>query len=126
MKKILLIEDNETKRRTLLNYLTESGVPIEQVIVAKSMTDFAANLNADIGLFIIDLKLPSIDDVAASQNGKAILEAIIKAGKGDALLVAISSYPKDFPSCGSSMSRTGASYRTSLIRSSGNQPWIMY
>jgi nucleoside phosphorylase/CheY-like chemotaxis protein len=97
MKKILLIEDDETKRRTLLTYLTKSGVPNEQVIVAKSMTDFAANLNADIGLFIIDLKLPSMDDVAASQNGKAILEAIIKAGKGDALLVAISSYPKDFP-----------------------------
>jgi len=97
MKKILLIEDDETKLRTLLNYLNRSGVLDEQVIVAKSMTDFAANLNADIGLFIIDLKLPSIDEVAASQNGKAILEMIIKAGKGDALLVAISSYPNDFP-----------------------------
>lgn len=96
MKKILLIEDDETKRRTLRAYLSQRGVPDAQLIEAKTMTDFAANLGADIGLFIIDLKLPSLDDVAASQNGKAILEAIIKAGKGDALLVAISSYPDDF------------------------------
>jgi nucleoside phosphorylase len=97
MKKILLIEDNDAKRKALLAYLHKKGVPQEQVIVAKTMTDFAASLNADIGLFIIDLKLPNLDQVAASQNGKAILEAIIKAGKGDALLVAISSYPQDFP-----------------------------
>lgn len=97
MKKILLIEDNERKRNALLAHLSKSGVQDEQVIVAKTMTDFAANLCADIGLFIIDLQLPSLDDTAASQNGKAILQSIVKAGKGDALLIAISSYPNDFP-----------------------------
>jgi nucleoside phosphorylase/CheY-like chemotaxis protein len=97
VKKILLIEDDERKLLTIRAFLNERGVPDSQVIVAKTMTDFAASLNADIGLFIIDLKLPCLDDVVASQNGKAILETIIKSGKSDALLVAISSYPNDFP-----------------------------
>lgn len=97
MKKILLIEDDDRKRRALLTYLGKRRVPDDQVIVAKTMTDFAANLDADIGLFIIDFKLPSLDDGVASQNGKSILEAIIKAGKGESLLVAISSYPGEFP-----------------------------
>ena len=43
------------------------------------------------------MKIPSVDDTAASHNGRAILETILKSGKRDALLVAISSYPKDFP-----------------------------
>jgi nucleoside phosphorylase len=38
-----------------------------------------------------------LDDAAASQNGRAILETIAKAGKDNALLLAISSYPSDFP-----------------------------
>lgn len=97
MKKILLIEDDKQKQQAVLAHLRRSGVPDERVIVAETMTDFAASLSAEIGLFIIDLKLPTLDRAAASQNGKAILQAIIKAGKGDALLLAISSYPEDFP-----------------------------
>lgn len=95
--KILLIEDAEFKRRAIVNYLKSKGVHEADILIAKTMTDFAAHLNANIGLFIIDFKLPSLDDGAAAQNGRAILEAIIKAGKQDALLLAISSYPGEFP-----------------------------
>jgi nucleoside phosphorylase len=94
--KILLIEDTKSKRDAILSYLKKRGVAEGDVSVARSMTDFAARLNADIDLFIIDFKLPTLDDGAASQNGKAILESIIKAGKNDAQLLAISSYPDDF------------------------------
>ena len=97
MKKILVIEDDDSKRQKVLAHLRSRDIADHRVIVAKSMTDFAAKLNEDIGLFIIDLKVPNSDDAHASMNGKAILESIIKAGKNDALLVAISSYPKDFP-----------------------------
>ena len=95
--KILLIEDTDKKRRAIISYLTSKGVYEADILVAKTMTDFAAHLNANIGLFIIDFNLPSLDNGKASQNGKAILEAIIKTGKQDALLLAISSYPGDFP-----------------------------
>lgn len=95
--KIMIIEDDDKKYRSIISHLQKREVLLSDIIRAKNMTDFTAKLNADIGAFIIDFKLPSIDDGAASQNGKAILEAIVKAGKHDALLLAISSYPDDFP-----------------------------
>ena len=95
--KIMLIEDDNRKRRAIVAHLKKRTVSDDSIIHAKNMTDFAANLHEDIGLFIIDFKLPNFDDAAASQNGSAILEAIIKAGKNDALTLAISSYPGDFP-----------------------------
>lgn len=95
--KIMLIEDASDKYRAIISYLKSRGVHEKDIIHAKNMTDFAANLNLEIGLFIIDFKLPNLDDGIASQNGKAILESIVKAGKHGALLLAISSYPDDFP-----------------------------
>lgn len=94
--KLMLIEDDGIKSKAIKKYLLANGIASNDIIHAQNMTDFAANLHYDIGLFIIDLKLPSIDEGTASQNGKAILESIVKAGKQDALLLAISSYPDDF------------------------------
>ncbi|MEE4138716.1 hypothetical protein [Pseudomonas viridiflava] len=95
--KILLIEDNPGKASSIIDHLSAKGVALTDIIHAKNMTDFAAFLNYEIGLFIIDFKLPSYDGGSAIPNGKAILEAIIKSGKNDALMIAISSYPVDFP-----------------------------
>lgn len=95
--KILLIEDDKRKRSAITSHLLKNNILQSDIIDAKNMTDFAAALHHDIGLFIIDFKLPNCDDGTASQNGKTILESIIKSGKQDALLLAISSYPNDFP-----------------------------
>ncbi len=95
--KILLIEDDDAKSRSIITHLTDSGVAEADVIQAKNMTDFAACLNSEIGLFIIDFNIPSFDNGSAIPNGSAILEAIVKAGKNDALMLAISAYPNDFP-----------------------------
>lgn len=94
--KVLLIEDDEHKHKVIESHLKAKGVLESDIIHAWNMTDFAASLSEEIGLFIIDFQLPSIDGSAPSQNGKAILETIIKAGKHNALLLAISSYPDDF------------------------------
>ncbi|MFA9283612.1 nucleoside phosphorylase [Comamonas sp. SY3] len=94
--KILLIEDNDKKRRVISKYLESKGISNEDILYAKTMTDFSAHLGAEIGLFIIDFYLPYIDGGEAQPNGKAILQSIIKAGKTDALLIAISSYPNEF------------------------------
>ena len=95
--KIFLIEDNDKKRREILNHLKSKGIPAEDIICAKTMTDFAAQLGTEIGLFIIDFYLPHMDGGEAQPNGKAIIQSIIKAGKIDALMLAISSYPDEFP-----------------------------
>lgn len=95
--KIMLIEDDNNKARAITSHLNQHGITEQHIIRAKNMSDFSAALGNDIGLFIIDLNLPNIDNGTTSQNGKAILECIIKAGKDDALLLAISSYPADFP-----------------------------
>lgn len=95
--KIMVIEDNDSKWKAIGGYLKTKGVSSIDIIHAKTMAEFAANLGADIGLFIIDIKLPGYESAVPSQNGVAILEAIVKAGKDDAHLLAISSYPKDFP-----------------------------
>ena len=95
--KILLIEDNDKKRRVISKYLESKGITTKDILHAKTMTDFSAHLGSEIGLFIIDFHLPYIDEGEAQPNGKAILQSIIKAGKVDALLIAISSYPDEFP-----------------------------
>lgn len=93
----MLIEDDNSKAKNIEEHLLKKGVMHNDIIRVCTMTDFAANLNEDIQLFIIDCKLPSLDNGAASQNGQAILESIIKSGCNQALLLAISSYPNDFP-----------------------------
>lgn len=95
--KVMLIEDNDRKRREISSHLISKGISEKDIIVAKTMTDFASLLSADIGLFVIDFYLPSLDGGEAKKNGKEILQTIIKSGKNNSLLVAISSYPDEFP-----------------------------
>ncbi len=95
--KIMLIEDDDNKAGYIAAHIKSRGVPSGSIVRAKNMAEFAAGLNQDFGLFIIDIKFPTMDGVASSRNGEAVLEAIVKAGRDGALLLAISSYPKDFP-----------------------------
>lgn len=95
--KVLLIEDAAEKRETIRSFLVNNGVNSADIICAANMTDFSANLHKDIGLFIVDFYLPNVDGGSASLNGRAILESINKSQKNDALAIAISSHPTDFP-----------------------------
>lgn len=95
--KVLLIEDNDSKAGVISNFMQANGVNGSNILRARNMSEFAAHLSQDIGLFVIDIKIPSMDGVALSENGEAILASIVEAGKDDALLIAISSYPNDFP-----------------------------
>lgn len=95
--KILLIEDDDLKSKAIIAHLKERDIADSDIVHAKNMTDFAAYLSHEVGLFIIDFKVPNLDSGNAISNGKVILESIVKAGKNDAHLLAISSYPADFP-----------------------------
>lgn len=113
--KILLIEDNSVKRDEIRNYLLSKGVRDADILVAESFAEFAAFLSQDIGLFLIDIKLPHCHGGMPSNMGIATLEAIVKAGKQNALLLAISSYPEDFPEFRSAFQERGcilADYRS--------------
>jgi nucleoside phosphorylase len=93
----MVIEDDDSKWKSIRSHLNSRGVSDIQIIRAKNMAEFSANLSADIGLFVIDFRLPGYDTGIPLQNGNGILEAITKAGKADSLLLAISSFPNDFP-----------------------------
>ena len=94
--KVMLIEDNAHKRDQIAAHLYERGIAQKDIIFVENLTGFFANLRPDIGLFIIDIRIPSVDQAAAAQNGKVIVETLVKIGRTDALLLAISSYPEDF------------------------------
>lgn len=95
--KILLIEDSDSKAKDIISHIESRGVSASNIIRARTMAEFAADLSQDVGLFIIDIKFPTMEGAAGSKNGEAVLEAIVKSGRDDALLLAISSYPRDFP-----------------------------
>lgn len=95
--KVMLIEDSRSKRDAIKGFLVAGGVNDSDIICAANMTDFSANLHHDIHLFIVDFYIPVYDGGDASQNGRAIIEIINKSEKKDALVIAISSYPNDFP-----------------------------
>ena len=95
--KIMVIEDDDVKWKSIKSHLNNKGISDIEIIRAKNMAEFSANLSANIGLFIIDFRLPGYENAQPLQNGIAILEAITMAGKTDSLLLAISSFPDDFP-----------------------------
>lgn len=94
--KIMLIEDNKSKQNDILEHLLSKNIQRKDIVVVENLTDFFAKENSEIGLFIIDIRIPNVDDSNASQNGKTIVEALVKKGRNDASLLAISSYPEDF------------------------------
>lgn len=95
--KIMLIEDDDKKRRSILSHLHSRGISDRDILLAKNMTDFSANLNSNIGLFIVDFNIPYIDNGSTAKTGLAILQSIIKSGQHNPEMIAISSYPDDFP-----------------------------
>lgn len=94
--KVMLIEDNKNKQQEILAYLLSKGVEQKDIVIVENLTDFFSKTTDDIGLFIIDIRIPNVDNSTASQNGKTIVESLVKMGRNDALLLAISSYPGDF------------------------------
>lgn len=94
--KIMLIEDNKPKQEEILGYLLTKGILRKDIVIVENLSDFFAKNSPDIGLFIIDIRIPNVDNSSASQNGRTIVESLVKMGRSDALLLAISSYPEDF------------------------------
>ena len=95
--KVMIIEDSDKKIEKFTAHLIKRGLNADDIVLAKNMSDFAAKLNSEIDLFIIDFYIPNNNDGDPQPNGLAIIESITQSGTGDALLLAISSYPDGFP-----------------------------
>ncbi|MFZ6681213.1 nucleoside phosphorylase [Undibacterium sp. Tian12W] len=95
--KIMLIEDDKHKAKIISDYVTSKGIDLDSIIFAENLAEVPAGLKHDIELFIIDLKLPSIPNGTATNSGKTILQMIVNSGQTNASLLAISSYPAEFP-----------------------------
>jgi DNA-binding response OmpR family regulator len=71
--KIMVIEDDDVKWKSIKSYLNNKGISDTVIIRAKNMAEFSANLSENIGLFIIDFRLPGYENAQPLQNGIAIL-----------------------------------------------------
>ncbi|CAB3727244.1 5'-methylthioadenosine/S-adenosylhomocysteine nucleosidase [Achromobacter deleyi] len=94
--KVLVIEDNDEKRDAIVKHLHASGVRPSDILLADCIPEFTAHLQQDIDLFIIDIRIPSYKGGTETENGRTIIESIVKSGKSGAQLIAISAYPDEF------------------------------
>jgi len=95
--KIMLIEDDKIKAENITEYILSKGIDRDSILFCENLAEVSTGLKNDIGLFIIDLKLPGAPDGRATHSGKTILQMIVKSGQTNASLIAISSYPTEFP-----------------------------
>lgn len=78
--KILIIEDDNRKRDEIKDYLKSIGVLDERIILAKDMAEFMGKFDSEVGLCIIDLRLPAYEGASQDNNGIGVLQALDRAG----------------------------------------------
>lgn len=94
--KALIIEDDSNKRAQIVSYLGDLGLSPQRIVVAKDMAEFMGAFGPDVGLCIIDLRLPAYEGGTQDNNGIGVLQAINRAGAARTKIVAISAYPEEF------------------------------
>lgn len=94
--KILVVEDDQTKRDVIRDYVVSLGVSEADVRVAKDMAEFVVQFDSEVALCVIDLRLPAYAGAENNQNGIGILQSIEAKAGGRVRLLAISAYPEEF------------------------------
>jgi adenosylhomocysteine nucleosidase len=94
--KTLIIEDDIEKRDEIAGYVQSLGVPADRILTAKDMAEFMCKFDAEIGICIIDLRLPAYEGGGADTNGIGVLQALDRKGASHVKLLAISAYPEEF------------------------------
>lgn len=94
--KILIVEDDDAKRTEIGNFILSLDVAPDRLLLAKDMADFLGKFNAQVGICVIDLRLPAYAGADAERNGIGVLQAIERSGANRVKLLAISSYPEEF------------------------------
>ncbi len=94
--KILIIEDDPEKRDEFRGYLESLQVPAKRILDAKDMAEFMVKFDNEVGLCIIDLRLPAYEGAGQDNNGIGVLQAMDRAGAGHIRMLAISAYPEEF------------------------------
>jgi adenosylhomocysteine nucleosidase len=94
--KILITEDDDAKRAEIVRFVENLGVAPADILTAIDMADFMGKFDENIGICVIDLRLPAYDGGGPDLNGIGVLQVVDKKGGGRVKLLAISAYPEEF------------------------------
>ena len=96
MVKVIITEDDDNKRTEIVSFVESQGIPKKNIAIATTLAEFAAKLDSDVNVCIIDIRIPAYEGGEADQNGRGILQIIEGKSKGKVKLLAISAYPEEF------------------------------
>jgi nucleoside phosphorylase len=96
MVKILVSEDDDDKLGEICSFLKSIGVLERDILTARTMAEFASKYDQDVGVCVIDIRIPAYDGAHADQNGLGILQHLESTSNGKVKLLAISAYPDEF------------------------------
>lgn len=105
--KVLIAEDNESKRDRIVATLLEIGFLRREVHVATNVAEALERCDQSVDIFIIDLRLPAYDRAPEYENGLLVLEMVGKMCRPSVKIIAISSYPQEFDSVRSKFESRG-------------------
>lgn len=114
MVKVLVCDDDDRKLSEIVSYVKSIGVPEQDIVTAKTMAEFTSKFNQDIGVCVIDIRIPAYEGANADQNGLGIIQHIESSSTGKVKLLAISAYPEEFEDIRPKFERNGcvlADYR---------------
>ncbi|MBM1763911.1 hypothetical protein [Sulfitobacter geojensis] len=94
--KILVCDDDETKLLEIVTYVKSLGTLEHDIITARTMVEFTSKFSNDIGVCVIDIRIPAYDGANPDQNGLGILQHLESSSNGQVKLLAISAYPDEF------------------------------
>lgn len=94
--KILIVEDDASKRKEISDFIISLGVPSDRIDIAIDMAEFASKFDRETSVCVIDLRIPAYSGAGPDQNGIGVLQTIERAGSNNVKLLAISSYPDEF------------------------------
>lgn len=107
MVKVLISEDNHSKLESIVTFIKSLGVLEENILTATTLTEFSSKLGPDIGVCVIDIRIPAYHGAAPEQNGLGMLQLLESSSNGKVKLLAISAFPEEFDDIRSKFERQG-------------------
>jgi nucleoside phosphorylase len=107
MVKILIADDNDDKRSEICAFIESQGVHTRNILTASDMAEFMSKLNDEVGVCVIDIRIPAYAGGIADQNGRGILQVLEQKTSGNVKSLAISAYPDEFEDLRPTFERQG-------------------
>lgn len=105
--KILIADDCDRKLEDIKKYLLSLDVSESEIVVAKTLAEFSSKMKPDVGVCVIDMRIPAYDGAQPDRNGLGILQNLEASGNRDVKLLAISAYAEEFEGVRAQFERHG-------------------